>query len=59
MPRGADQFGQHFLDGADAAAQTQVVGLVDGAHAALADQVDDFVAVAQDGADWKRLRHDV
>ena len=53
----ADQLGQHFLDRADAAAQTQVVGFVDGAHAALSNQVGDVIAVAQDGADQKCLRH--
>ncbi len=42
-----DQLGQHFLDRADATLQPAVAGLVDGAHAALADEIDDDITVAQ------------
>ena len=48
---------QNLLDGADATFQAQVVGAVDGAHAALPDQFLDAVAIAKDGARFKYMLH--
>ena len=42
----AGEAGQHFLDRADTAFQTAIAGLVDRAHAALADQFQDLVPLA-------------
>ena len=42
-----DEAGQHFLDRADATFQPTVAGSIDGAHAALTDKLQDFVASAE------------
>lgn len=42
--------GQHLLDGADAARQAHVAGLVNGPHPSLAHQFQNFVTAAQQRA---------
>ena len=46
-----DHVGQHFFHRADPAAQAQITGLVDRAHAALTHQVNDLVAITENRAD--------
>ena len=45
--------GQHLFDGAQTPGQAEVFGLVHRAHAALADELQDFVAFAQNRAGGK------
>ena len=51
------QIGQHLLDGANPAVQAQIVGLIDGAHAALAHQFQDLIAFPQDNPRIQHVRH--
>jgi hypothetical protein len=50
-PRRTDQLRQDLLECADPAAQAQIFGLVDRAHATLTDQVNDLVAITENRAD--------